>query len=785
MSFHAHDVVINSSSGRPMAGVSVLVLKTSDGLAANLYSDTGGTTLANPAITDKDGNYDFYVANGNYTLEFRIGDDVFKRIPNLEMASVYDLIDEIEGGTGPVPAGAIGAAQITNNATEQKAIVTKLGLNNRRRVYNLDEYGGIGNSNGIGVSGTDDSAALNSALAAMKAAGGGHLVIPKGKTFRIAQSQTLIDFDRCEIVLDGDLYFSNTSLGFWGRLFVDGTVAPGGRITGFHLEGLGKMLGVPGLHTAGQFINGVYTNAYAPGGGPGYGGEDCILTMRSVSGFQVIGAEFGHSPNYVISGLDIEEGAFEECRVHHGTAAIQVQDGSRSVTMERCHGYDTSDDVFAFGYWGARNKDAAILDCRAERSGARGLVAFAQDNVRIQRNDVRDTFLAGLLVECSNFAGDRVMESVFLTDNRLKNAGMYDGATYARGVDVAAPIRIATSGGTIKKAIVTGNQSENGANSHFTCDGVGLVEHLELAGNLFDGIGRIIKAGAPIPAPAGGGSSIAPPDNYFPGVKINNARYVKVHDNTVVRAHEDGVYISPIARVAHVHDNHVSRINDQIDGGSAFPSATGYKSDAKQTFRGRNGLDDSPATSVLYAIANVAADAGALIPRQTILASDNFNRADGALGTTPVGSKTWVGAGTIESNKARFALANEAAVFNAGQADVEVTVTINPTTAGQRIIVRADGTSPSTGAAIIADLSGNLFHYNGATIVATAPFPAVPVGTAVVIVLEVKGNIAVLYINGGVAAILRGTFPTTNFVGFQDNSAGLGRFDDFTVRTPL
>jgi hypothetical protein len=719
--------------------------------------------IGSPAQAYVDGDYSIRVRQAN-------GELVFTRL-------------RVAGS--PIAAGSITAAQLSNSPTEQQAIRTKLGLNNRRRVYNLDEYGAAGNSNGTGVNGTDDSAALNSALAAMKAAGGGTLVIPKGKTFRIAQSQTLIDFDRCEIVLDGDLYFSNTSLGFWGRLFVDGTAAPGGRITGFHLEGLGRMSGVPGLHTAGQFIGGVYTNAYALGGGPGYGGEDCILTMRAVSGFQVIGAEFGHSPNYVISGLDIEEGAFEECRVHHGTAAIQVQDGSRAVTIERCHGYDTSDDVFAFGYWGARNSDVGILDCHAYRCGARGLVAFAQDSVRIQRNNVTDTFLAAVLVECSNFAGDRVLDSAFVTDNRVKNSGMYDAAPYARGVDVAAGIRINTGGGTIKKLHVTGNQTENSANSHFTCDGVGLVEKLVLAGNTFDGIGRIIKAGAPINAAAGGGQSIAPPDGYYPAVKINNARYVKAYDNTVVRAHEDGFYISPIAHVAHLHDNSVGRINDQIDGGSAFPDATGFISDAKQTFRGRNALYDSPSTSILYEVATVAADAGAAIARQTILASDDFNRANGPLGTTPVGSKTWVGAGSIESNKARFAVANDAAVFNAGQADVEITVTINPTSAGQRILARADGTTPSTGAAIIADLSGNLFHYNGTTIVATAPFPAVPVGVEATLTLDVKGNIAILYVNGGVAAILRGTFPTTNFVGLQDNSAGLGRFDNLTVRTPL
>jgi hypothetical protein len=100
MSWHAHDVAINAASGRPMAGVKVQVLRSADLSPANLYSNRTGTPLANPVTTDADGNYDFYIVNGTYDLEFRVGSQLIKAVRSLELVSVYDELDALEGMIG-------------------------------------------------------------------------------------------------------------------------------------------------------------------------------------------------------------------------------------------------------------------------------------------------------------------------------------------------------------------------------------------------------------------------------------------------------------------------------------------------------------------------------------------------------------------------------------------------------------------------------------------------------------------------------------------------------------
>lgn len=666
-------------------------------------------------------------------------------------------------------------------------------LNRRMKLFNLDDFGAIGNSNGTGTSGFDNSAALNRALAAMREAGGGTLRIPRGGTYRIAQQETLIDFNRAEIIADGDMYFSDDSTGFWGRIFVDGKQAPGDRIEGFSLEGLGHLYGVPDLHTNGQFIDGVYTNAYEPGGGPGYGGEDCILTLWAVSGFRVEGAKLSTSPNYVVCGRDIAEGTFKELRVSRGTAAIQCMDGTRSVSIDGCHGYDTSDDVFAFGYTGARNDDVSIVDCTAKRSGARGLVGFAQKNLTIARNVLEDTFLAGVLVECSNFDGDRLLGKLHVNDNKIKNAGMYRDSPFVRGVDVAAGIRITTGSGVIENAVITGNIIENSCNSHITVDGPGLVERLVLAKNIMNGIGEVVDPEDPIPGNGGqGGLSIAPPDGYYPGIKVYNAQHATVTGNIMRMAHEDGIVFSPVTIVAHLHNNSFSEINASLNSEEPFPTATAYISYAKNTYATANSLDDSPDTSVLYDVSNPLVPlTGNIVPRPTTIAADTFNRANvapgsGVLGTTTTGSKTWTGTAGIISNQAYFGSDFDYAVIDAGQLNVDISVDIvvdNESGMGQRLIARA-GPTAQDGPCIIAETTGNLFHWNGTSIVANAPFAVLTEGPHT-LRLEVINNFAVLYVDGGIRAILESSFPTTQYVGFGDATNGLGRFDNFTAVTPL
>lgn len=59
--------VVQTRSGNAIAGAFVYVYNSSNVLAT-LYSDNGVTTTANPLTTNLDGEYQFYAANGTYSI---------------------------------------------------------------------------------------------------------------------------------------------------------------------------------------------------------------------------------------------------------------------------------------------------------------------------------------------------------------------------------------------------------------------------------------------------------------------------------------------------------------------------------------------------------------------------------------------------------------------------------------------------------------------------------------------------------------------------------------------
>ncbi len=61
--------VVLDSAGAPMSGVTITVKDAKTGTNATLYSDNGVTSLANPFSNDTNGSFEFYAANGRYTIE--------------------------------------------------------------------------------------------------------------------------------------------------------------------------------------------------------------------------------------------------------------------------------------------------------------------------------------------------------------------------------------------------------------------------------------------------------------------------------------------------------------------------------------------------------------------------------------------------------------------------------------------------------------------------------------------------------------------------------------------
>lgn len=59
-----------SGTLRPLSGAAVVVTDSATGLLAALYSNNGVTPLSQPLITDNDGYFGFYAADGKYKLTF-------------------------------------------------------------------------------------------------------------------------------------------------------------------------------------------------------------------------------------------------------------------------------------------------------------------------------------------------------------------------------------------------------------------------------------------------------------------------------------------------------------------------------------------------------------------------------------------------------------------------------------------------------------------------------------------------------------------------------------------
>lgn len=112
--FHHYDVVVNATTGVPVDGAMIRAFNVADDSLADIYADESGTPIvtvsgiANAALSDGDGNYDFYINDGFYNLRFYIGDANIITISNVEMKNSLAVGDfaapsfaSLIGSTGP------------------------------------------------------------------------------------------------------------------------------------------------------------------------------------------------------------------------------------------------------------------------------------------------------------------------------------------------------------------------------------------------------------------------------------------------------------------------------------------------------------------------------------------------------------------------------------------------------------------------------------------------------------------------------------------------------------
>jgi len=85
---HFFDSVADSL-GRPVAGATVTVNVTGNGLAS-IYSDDGITLTSNPLTTNALGKFDFYVADGRYDLNISGTGFPAVTLSNIEIADITE-----------------------------------------------------------------------------------------------------------------------------------------------------------------------------------------------------------------------------------------------------------------------------------------------------------------------------------------------------------------------------------------------------------------------------------------------------------------------------------------------------------------------------------------------------------------------------------------------------------------------------------------------------------------------------------------------------------------------
>ena len=173
--YHFYDVVINDNTGVPLSGVIIRIYTTS-GVLVPLFADEAGTTpieavsgIPDAAVTDGDGNYDFYIADGKYDMRFFVGDALLKVLQNVQMivaSSAADLASSASGkGSDLVYTKRLSLGADAANRTQRSKDADRFDLRDMA---------------GLDLSGNNDMASLLQKAVDYAAADGAALHVPYG-----------------------------------------------------------------------------------------------------------------------------------------------------------------------------------------------------------------------------------------------------------------------------------------------------------------------------------------------------------------------------------------------------------------------------------------------------------------------------------------------------------------------------------------------------------------------------------------------------------------------------
>jgi len=223
---HHYFEAITNTAGQSLIGYFARVINPATQAVVTLASDNNGTPIsvvsgvANMAKTDDFGNISLYVDPGTYNLEI-FGPDATSflfRVANVAMNSSKGD----QGDPGPAGPQGEGLADVMAPTGASKV---GYGVRNLQQVLdNLyatpEEYGALGNRT------NDDGPALNAALQALAAKGGGRLVLGRNKTYRT--TQTIRVPDSC--MIEGPVPVQYPFNGALGAAYIEADFPEGSKL---------------------------------------------------------------------------------------------------------------------------------------------------------------------------------------------------------------------------------------------------------------------------------------------------------------------------------------------------------------------------------------------------------------------------------------------------------------------------------------------------------------------------------------------------------------------------
>lgn len=300
----------------------------------------------------------------------------------------YHVTATSAGGTASATSSAVSVAASSGNSTPG--------------VFDVTTYGAVADSNGTAGNGTDNKDAIDAAIAACKAAGGGKVLFPAGK-FRTTAIRHLVDFGNITIegagVGQAELVHDFAQWGWIGGAFlVDGYDGSGNR-------GYVNNVTVRNLTLSTPVGKGQDATPRDYPADPRYQQELDIapstpLTLRGVKTFTLENIKVLRSIVWSVNPHDCWDGTVKNVTCQDAYQdGIHYTGGCQRVTNTNCSALNVGDDGFAIGFQPTDdvNEDISFVNCTVDGAGAYGFATYAPANrITITGHTINSTWLGGI-----------------------------------------------------------------------------------------------------------------------------------------------------------------------------------------------------------------------------------------------------------------------------------------------------------------------------------------------------------------------------------------------------